>query len=207
MLMQRQEFAGMNLGKASRPRWELTASAFDRLLASLDIEREKAAEKYLRLKNNLVRFFEARGIAAADDAADEVLDRLARKLDGIETIDDPQTYALGIARLVALEFYKRLKMVSAADTDGATIADRVADRESGDEREERLKCLDDCLTNLTAEKREIIVGYYNGEKRDKIENRSRLAAALGIPSGALRSRATRLRDVLENCIVDCLAGK
>ncbi len=207
MLVQRQQFAGMRPGKASRSRWELTASAFDKLLASLDIEREKAAEKYLRLKKNLVRFFEALGIAAADDAADEVLDRLARKLDGIETIDDSQTYALGIARLVALEFYKRPKMVSAADTGNETIANRVTDPESVDEREERLKCLDDCLVNLTDERREIIVDYYIGEKREKIENRVRLAAKLGIPSGALRNRATRLRDVLENCIVDCIGGK
>lgn len=207
MLLQRQQFAGMSSGKTSRPRWELTASAFDKLLASLDIERDTAAGKYLRLKKNLVRFFEARGIAAPDDAADEVLDRLARKLEAGESIDDPQTYALGIARLVTLEFYKRPKMVPAEDAGLEIIARGSDDRETANEHEGRLKCLDECIVSLTAEKREIIVGYYNGEKRDKIENRSNLAAKLGIPSGALRSRATRLRDVLENCIVDCIGEK
>ena len=74
----------------------------------------------------------------------------------------------------------------------------------GDEKELKLHCLDDCLKDLPTENREIIVGYYQGEKREKIENRERLAAKLGVPNNALRNRAVRLRDKLESCIRDCL---
>ncbi len=202
--MHTQPIAPAAQVREPRRRWEVTASSFDLLLAALDHDRDEAADKYLTLKKNLGRFFETRGIGDSDAASDEVLDRLCRKLSDGTRIEHLPSYALGIARLVALELCKLPREVGAEDVVLDTfIVDE--DRSSVSEvREARLGCLDKCLSKLPAEKCEIIVGYYQGEKRDKIENRVRLAERLGIPAEALRSRATRLRDKLENCVVGCL---
>jgi RNA polymerase sigma factor (sigma-70 family) len=185
---------------ATITKWQLTEAAFDKLLAALAEDREIAGEKYILLKKNLTRFFETRGFNSAEDAADEVFNRLARKLE-TEEIENPNTYALGIARMLALELRKSPEQKFSDELPEIAVAPFDSERE---ETDEKLKCLDKCLNELTAENREIIVGYYKGEKREKIENRNLLAEKLGIPNNALRNRAVRLRDKLENCITNCL---
>ena len=185
----------------TRIRWQLTQDAFDRLLAALSADRDEAGEKYLLLRNNLVNFFEIRNIARAEDSADEVLNRLARKLEGGETLENPKTYALGIARMVALEARRIPEQTADEELPEIAAAPFVLE---ADEKESKLKCLEKCLGELSIENRGIIVRYYQGEKSGKIENRRKLAERLGIPQTALRNRAVRLRDKLEVCITDCL---
>ena len=189
------------VGVAEKIKWQLTREAFDALLLNLDAERTAAGEKYLRLRKNLVRFFETRGIIQAEEAADETLNRLARKSGGGEQFENINAYALGIARMLALELRKSPAQKTSNELPEIGVSPFDAE---GDEKELKLHCLDDCLKDLPAENREIIVGYYQGEKREKIENRERMAAKLGVPNNALRNRAVRLRDKLESCIRDCL---
>lgn len=186
---------------AAKIKWQLTQEAFDKLLLALSSDPEKAGENYLLLKNNLIRFFETRGFGNSEDAADEVLNRLARKLENGETLENPNTYALGIARMVALEFRKLPQHSTTDEIPEISVLPFDSEKE---EKEEKLNCLEDCLDKLPEENRQIIVGYYHGEKREKIENRQKLADNLGIPNNALRNRAVRLRDKLEDCISDCL---
>lgn len=190
--------------QAVRTTWQLTKLAFDRLLESLSEDHVEAAERYLQLKRNLVRFFEVRGIDAPEDASDEVMDRLARKLESGDRFDNIAIYALGVARRVALEIYKRPKVAGDGEMPEMAIAPA---EEHLAENERKLECLDECLAELTPEKREIITGYYEGEKRSKIENRARLASRLNIPANALRNRAVRLRGSLETCILNCIGKK
>ena len=82
--------------------------------------------------------------------------------------------------------------------------------EGGDEaaqRETRLGCLDDCLRALPENGRELIVEYYQDDKRDRIERRKDIAARLGLQREALANRAQRLRDKLERCVTRCVAKK
>lgn len=185
---------------ATVTKWQLTEKAFDKLLAALAADRETAGEKYILLKSNLVRFFEIRGFNGSEDAADEVLNRLARKIE-FEIIENPTSYALGIARMVGLELRKSPLQKTSNELPEISIPpiDKATETEN-----EKLECLDECLGGLTDENHGIIVEYYKGEKREKIENRNRLAEALGIPINALRNRAVRLRDNLEICITNCL---
>jgi DNA-directed RNA polymerase specialized sigma24 family protein len=60
--------------------------------------------------------------------------------------------------------------------------------------------LDLFLNELSAESREMILTYYQGDGHKKIENRRALAEKLGIPQNALRSRAVRLREKLKKLI-------
>src|SRR5688572_27060900 len=122
---------------ATRIRWQLTQDAFDRLLAALSANREEAGEKYILLRNNLVNFFEIRGVPRAEDSADEVLNRLARKLESGESLENPKTYALGIARMVALE--ARRIPEQTADEELPEIAAAPFEDENT-EKEAKLKC-------------------------------------------------------------------
>lgn len=182
--------------------WQLSRVAFDGLLAQFSSDRVKAGEEYLLLRKNLVRFFESRKIAEANEATDEVLDRLARKIQNGEVIEKLASYACGIARLVALENYK--KPIFQELPDNLNESDKFATRpDSGDEKETKLRCLEVCLSELSEENRQVVLSYYEGDGRNKIENRQKLGAKLGIPQNALCKRVIRLREKLEKCVARC----
>ena len=60
------------------------------------------------------------------------------------------------------------------------------------------------MQNLPAENREMIVEYYQEEKRAKIDKRKVLAEQFGVPLNALRIRAHRIRAKLEDCVHECV---
>src|SRR5262245_64189437 len=88
---------------ATRQKWSLTQTAFDRLLACLDSDRDIAAYRYLRMRRDLVRLFEWRGCSAPDEYADETINRCAKKIQEGEEVRDVAAYSIGVARLLLLE--------------------------------------------------------------------------------------------------------
>ncbi len=50
----------------------------------------------------------------------------------------------------------------------------------------------------------MILSYYEGKQRTRIENRKRLAETLGVPMNSLRIRVHRIREKLESCLINCL---
>jgi DNA-directed RNA polymerase specialized sigma24 family protein len=177
----------------NRPKCSLTETGFNKLLFSLSPEREYSGERYLHLRRNLIRFFEARGFGSAEEAVDEIYNRLARKLEAGASIQNINQYAYGMARMLVCELRrKRMREREALSVFRKT--EIVFNKD--DENELRLICLNHCLQNLSAESRELILTYYQGDGREKIENRQRLAEKLGIPQNALRNRVVRLRDKL-----------
>ena len=72
-------------------------------------------------------------------------------------------------------------------------------------REIQLACLDRCAQSLPLETRTMILAYYEGKERARIENRRRLAEGLGVPMNSLRIRVHRIREKLEECLLNCLA--
>jgi DNA-directed RNA polymerase specialized sigma24 family protein len=183
-------------------RWELTASALQQLLARLDADPVRAAEAYETLRLGLTRFFDWRGAHFPDECADEVLNRLARRLDEGAAIDEPRGFALGIARLVLLE-RARSPQARHDALDEARVG--AAPPPEAEPSPHVQRCLDACLSDLAPEARTLILEYYRDERRGKIDRRARLAAQLGLSASALRSRAQRVRDRLERCVRDCAA--
>ena len=184
----------------------LTADIFGKLLARLDPDRERAGERYEDLRRTLTRFFEWRNAPFPEEQTDEVFNRLARKLfEGVE-IRNIGSYCYEVARLVCLEALKGRdsKRASLDHSHDVAVVDR-ADEER--ESELRLACLEDCLDSLTIKSRELIVAYYQDNKRDRIERRKSLAASFGLQREALANRAQRLRDKLEQCVKSCLRRK
>jgi DNA-directed RNA polymerase specialized sigma24 family protein len=62
----------------------------------------------LKIRANLVRFFEWRGCPFPEDHADETFNRMARKIADGEEIQKPAGYVMGVARLLVLEIIKSL---------------------------------------------------------------------------------------------------
>jgi len=184
----------------------LTSDSFAKLLISLDTDREVAGAKYEDLRRALIRFFEWRGAPFPDDHADEAFDRIARRLDEGVEIRNISSYCHEVARIVFLETLKRQDNRQVAFDD---LNQKVLISDSGEESETeiRLNCLDECLSRLPAENRELIMEYYQDEKRGRIDRRKALARRLGIQRDALANRAQRLREKLENCVLDCFRRK
>ncbi|MEP7338427.1 MAG: hypothetical protein ABI977_11885 [Acidobacteriota bacterium] len=188
----------------SRRKWALTQEAFDKLLASLGPDHESAGEKYLEVRANLLRFFEWRGCTFPEDHADETINRVAKRVSEGEEILNPASYFHGAARMLMLEIHKEQTKERQAFNELAHADAAVYDFE---ELEPRVECLERCLTSLSAENRELILQYYQGEKGAKIENRKRLTDRFKIPINSLRMRAVRLREKLHACVLDCLQKK
>jgi hypothetical protein len=56
---------------------------------------------------------------------------------------------------------------------------------------------------LKPEQRELIVDYYSGADRQRIDRRRDLALELGITMNALGIRVCRIRSALETCVDAC----
>ena len=185
----------------STARWSLTQKALERLLARLGSDPVAAGRVYESLRGRLLDYFDWRGAQRPEEAADETLDRIARRLEEGEPIERVEAYAYGVARLVLLE-HLRLQLREQRASAGA--ARELAGHPEGSE-EARIGCLTDCLQHLPAEERSFIVAYYEGAGRSHLEGRKLLATRLGISYPTLKRRAHRLRVRLGSCLRDCLA--
>lgn len=182
----------------NRACWVLTRESFDRLLAALDPDPERAAERYEALRKRLLRFFEWQGVAVAEDCSDEVLDIVARRLGGGEAVQNLPAFCAGVARIVLLTHRRRQvareSMLQRFAGEPAQEAWHTA------EREHEIRALEDCLDRLPAGGRDLILAYYRADPPGLIPNRRRLANRLGVQPGALRIRAHRLRMQLAECV-------
>src|SRR5262249_39121911 len=136
---------------------------------------------------------------------DEAINRCARKIGDGEVIRDLGTYCIGVARMLLLEM-GRDRARQALPLDETREPHAVLD-EPEDHRERRVECLRECLGQLPAEHRDLILGYYQGDKGVKIKNRNGLTRALGISPGTLRMRALRVRATLQLCAENCLQNQ
>ena len=181
------------------------APPYQRLLDLLDPNPRRAADLYGDLRARLVRLAAWRGESFADDLADEVLARVARKLDeGLEIrAEDPSVYCYGVAHRVYQEMLRdRLRQQTAA----ARTADQqgVASPEDAAASEQRLACLRKCLDKMTDATRALVLSYYDGGGDARIDRRRQLAAEHGSTPNALRIMMFRVRGVLERCVTSCL---
>jgi len=188
----------------SKSEWTLSAEALARFLARLDPDSDRAGEKYESLRLTLMKFFDWRGAHFPEDLADEAINRVIRKIDEGETIRDIPTYCQGVARLVLLE---KLKSPESRRADFEALPAAALVAPAREEKDERHDCFERCLKELPVESRQLILQYYSDEKREKIDRRLAMAGRLGIPLNALRSRAQRIRNRLEECVNGCINKK
>jgi RNA polymerase sigma factor (sigma-70 family) len=194
--------------------WDLTPEAFYKLLTWLDADREHAGEKYEKIRQRLIIFFQRRRVAPAEDQlADETITRVARKIDKGEDIlvSNPSVYFLGVADNVIKEYWRKgdQQTTSLDDLPPAVQPSRDPresehEHELLEQEERRNECMEQCLERLSSGTRDLIVGYGEVERDERKEARKKLAEELGISAGALRSRVTRIRAHLRVCVNRCL---
>jgi len=193
--------------------WILTAEAFDKLLASLNSDRESAAREYENIRRKLITFFESRDCPTPEDQADTTINRVARRItEGVAIYSkDPASYFYGIARNVLQEHWEEKARIYAPQEDFSLASHFAEDPNEVKEKEierlsfeQQMQCLEQCMEGLPAKNRELIIGYYQGSSNTKIKSRKQLAEQLQIPINALRIRALRIREKLEACLDNCL---
>jgi RNA polymerase sigma factor (sigma-70 family) len=191
--------------------WTSTEDAFRQFLDWLDEGAGAGGEKYLELRRRLVLYFDRRNCLAPDDLADETLSRVAQKFQeqGEITNLSPAQYCYVTAKFVFLEYTRRpehsnrsLDELSSSGAKAGGLAATSADSESA-ARERTLDCLEQCLKKLPPDESRLILEYYQGEQREKIDGRRQMADRLGVSANALSIRACRIRNKLENCVHSC----
>lgn len=184
--------------------WTPTQEHFDMLLAWLDADRERAGEKYEDIRHSLIKIFLWRGCSRAEDLADEVINRVMRKLDQLLGTyqGDPAVYFYGVARILLLEYQRREFKLDAPLTTFEAAAPE-SDPES-DQEALKLACLELCLQELTEDDHKLVLRYYQKEKSAKIDFRKELAEQIGATTNLLRVRVFRIRNILNKCITNCL---
>src|SRR5215510_1438398 len=183
--------------------WMPTQGAFLRLLNWLGGERE-----YVEMSRRLIGYFDKRGCYAPEDLADKTLDRVMRFLREENKDHYDIKLCFSTARQVFLEELRRPERkhnhLDSVTHETFTDPDKIAAlEEERSEKEKLLACLEKCSQELPVDDFNLIIQYYHGEGRVKLENRKTLAAGRGKSDGALRTDACRIRKKLRDCVTMC----
>ncbi len=159
-------------------------------------DRDTAGLKYETIRASLIRIFISNGLDDAEDLADITINRVTAKLPEIVDtyVGDPAAYFYAVARNVIHEARRRKEIATDSIPEKTDAPTNTSDH---------YDCLIHCLQLLTSDKRELIVDYYLYDGKDKILHHRRMAQALGVTDGALRTRAHNIRTGLEKCVVNC----
>jgi DNA-directed RNA polymerase specialized sigma24 family protein len=202
----------MSLPPSRKKEWGLTQEAFDRLLAELHPDSERAGQRYEKIRQKLVKMFQWRGCLMAEECADETFNRVAQKIfEGTRLWgDDPYSYFHGVALNVLREYWRSpermaetMEEMTPAQALSANPEELWLRKMEQMEKERLLECLNGCLQTLPRESFHLITSYHQGEEGLNKVRRKELAEALGIPLNALRIRAYRIRIAIEECVEHC----
>ena len=173
---------------------DTTQESFDRLLAWLDDNRDEAGKKYELIRDRLIKVFTCRGCGEAEDLADDTISRVTAKVPEIAPTyeGEPILYFYGVARKVHHEWLRRQNRP----------VPEMPIKEADDERV--YECLDRCMEIVPEKNRELVLRYYENEKKAKIDERKTIALELGIGINALRIKAHRIRLILRKCVKSCV---
>lgn len=174
----------------------LTPAAFDELLLLLDQDRSQAGQKYEQIRRSLMLFFRSRGSLTPEDLADETIDRGARRIsEGVEVYtSDPFLYFYGIALRVLQEQQRKPLLRPPFPPEPI----------NPEERERKLRCMEECLAKLDAQTRDWLTQYVRGDYRARTEQRTKMAENMGVSLNTLRIRVHRIRAQLEQCVKRCV---
>ena len=166
----------------------------------------------MEMRRRLAVYFDRKNCINPDELADETLSRVARRLaeEGQIVCETPAKYCYIVARFVFLEYLRNpqnseIPLEDPVKGPGQDLAARN-DSVDTERREKMLSCLEKCAGELKSQDRDLILRYYYGKERAKIDNRRTMAESLGISVNALSIRACRIRDRLEACLKKCANG-
>lgn len=185
--------------------WVLNAEAFEKLLASLDGNPEKASLVYEEIRKRLIRQLRANQSQIAEEQADEVFNRVARKIHEENFVLDknnPYPYFHQTARYILLEHQRRarrkilgledLPLSEEPSYNPEEVLNRFAERLRN---EAGLNTLRECRESLS-EKDISLLDRYDAAKG---KQRQQLAKETGKTVNALKISINRIRKKLIDC--------
>jgi RNA polymerase sigma factor (sigma-70 family) len=182
---------------------EPTQEEFEKLLAWL----ASAGRDYQTMHYRITRMFISGGCYDAERLADEVVNRVAARIDKVvsDYEGDPARCLRGFAENVAREDRNdRKKQIDIEWVEQSILPEtREQEEEERQTRQREDACLAKCLAELTSRERNVFWRYFQDETQAKVARR-RLAAELGITANALRIKAHRLSRRLRHCLEACL---
>lgn len=183
---------------------EITEDDFRRLMRMFAPDDESAAREYEEIRRGLIRYFRFRGCEHDEELADETINRVAVKSATVEFDGRVKliTYFLSFASRIYLEYLKERRRTADKVNDIRNeylreVADLAAD-------DGRLECLEKCLGARKPDERDLLIGYYAGDRN--ADHRRELATKHGISVINLHTRASRLRSRVADCVKGCLAN-
>jgi hypothetical protein len=140
-----------------------------------------------------LRFFENRGCFIPDEMADKTIDRVIKRIYEGKQIYDINKYFYGVARYILKEYFEEY---SNKVVDSQFVSISIEERS---EDSEEMEWLRKCLKELSSEDRDLIIGYYQGEKREKKAQRKSLVKQKRTNLNAMRVRVHRIKVRLKEC--------
>jgi DNA-directed RNA polymerase specialized sigma24 family protein len=157
---------------------------------------DEAGRRYLRVHQKLEGYFRTRGVSDPSAAADETLDRAARRIAEGADVPNVDSFCLGIARFIIMEGWRFNTRESAAFLQFLEQHEHATA-----EQIDRFSLMKTCFEQLPEYDRNLLNAYcaaLSGKERAK--RRRELAEELNKTVSALRIRVTRLRQDLEECL-------
>jgi DNA-directed RNA polymerase specialized sigma24 family protein len=178
----------------------LNPDAFARFLRWLAEDMELALKRYSVIRKKLVNFFVRKGCSDPHELFDKTVDRVVLKIAAGGEYTNREAFCYGVARNIWLEDQRKPKPDS-------LVPDNIPSPPD-DERElleQKLKCLEGCMEELSPRSRDLITRYHQYQGRQKIECRRELAKEHR-GENALRIKVLRIRKSLHDCVNACVAG-
>ncbi len=181
-------------------RTEISQADFEQLLNWFGTDRDPSAAQYLAAHRTLTAFFRYNYCNRPEDLADEVLNRVAKKLPPLLHGSDQTDVLIGFARYLLKEYW---------DDDELFCAKEISNEEHTETKksagmdvaELRLACLDKCLSRLPEQA--LLLEYHRYEPGGKIAHRRAMAETRHCTLNALRLKTSGLKSTLEECVRRC----
>jgi DNA-directed RNA polymerase specialized sigma24 family protein len=190
----------------------LNKEKFDRMLAWLHADQNEAVKQYVKISFKLFKYFERRlyldqfPCLDAEELADKTIDRVCLKMphlaDNYE--GEPVKYFYGVAKYVYQEYTKDPDRGKKPLPDPPPFPPDPVDDPEQIQKELRHRCLEECMKHFSAEECDLLLRYFQDDKKAKIDHRKELAEKLKISLNTLRVRIYRLKETLEEYIFDCM---
>lgn len=167
--------------------------AFEEFLVRLEPNIPYSSQRYARLRNRLMKFFEWRHCRDREGLTDETIERLLKHINARDEIGKPWSYVYAVATNVYREYSRK----------AARLVDIKNDLESlSDDSDDFIECARLCLEKLSNDKRRLIEQYYLDEG-----SRMELARQWGVSLAALRLKIHRMKAELKECYRKCMRGR
>jgi RNA polymerase sigma factor (sigma-70 family) len=172
--------------------------AFDSFLSRLEPELRDSEQRYKRVRQKMIKFFEWRRCEDSYSLADETITRILKNVREGEEIRslNPYSYVYAIAMNIFREYLREKKKQNEIRS---TTQELLSEQDLSIWPEDIQDCREACLNSLSSKDRRLITLYYRNAYDKEV-----LARELGMSYNALRVQVYRIKKELRACYKDCL---